>query len=63
MVGHKGSNIYNVGLSQTNLWHYYSWNAGHEPLTAEQREKLVNYAEEKDIPPENIREVLATGKV
>ncbi|XP_034341978.1 odorant-binding protein 1b-like [Arvicanthis niloticus] len=29
------------------------------PLTSEEREKLAEYAKEKDIPPENIREVLA----
>ncbi|XP_075818680.1 odorant-binding protein-like [Microtus pennsylvanicus] len=31
-----------------------------QPLTPEQHEKLEAYAEEHNIPPENIREVLAT---
>ncbi|KAL6086033.1 hypothetical protein STEG23_028641 [Scotinomys teguina] len=31
------------------------------PLTAEEHEKLVHFAEEKHIPPENIQDVLATG--
>ncbi|KAL6086036.1 hypothetical protein STEG23_028644 [Scotinomys teguina] len=30
------------------------------PLTAEEHEKLVHFAEEKHIPPENIQDVLAT---
>ncbi|XP_076775092.1 odorant-binding protein 1a-like [Arvicanthis niloticus] len=33
---------------------------GHKPLTSEQRERLVSYAVEKNIPPENIRDLLET---
>ncbi|XP_052026184.1 odorant-binding protein 1b-like [Apodemus sylvaticus] len=33
-----------------------------QPLTEEQKEKLAEYAEEKDIPPASMREVLDTDK-
>ena len=62
-MGDKRSNVHNAGLSWTNLWNYYSLNAGQEPLTPEQKDKLVEFSVSKNIPPENIREVLATGKV
>ena len=63
-MGYEGRNVNSPEFYWTYVWHCHACNVGKgQPLTPEQHEKLEAYAKEHNIPPENIRDLLATGNL